>query len=134
MYDASYPVTFSATNADGTVSASTTGKSGLKALTANATTAFGSCAGSNPPRYCGGNSHMEPSPVFVADNGAPEVLQGTQELAGCWTTGAADRSLVGPYRRGSNIWVYMPGHGYMSVLWFPDPGSVTAGLPQAGSC
>jgi hypothetical protein len=133
-YNTSYPVIFSATNTDGTVSANGTGKSGLKSLTANATDAFGTCPASNPPKYCGGNSHMEPSPAFAANNGAPEVTQGTSEMAGCWTTGGMDYGTVAPYTKGSNVWVYMPGQGYMSVLWFPNPNSVTAGLPQESTC
>jgi hypothetical protein len=134
MYDTSYRVTFSATNSGGTSTVTGTGRSGLKVLTANATTAFGLCKGTKPARYCGGSSHMEPTPDFVANNGAPLVAQGTQEMAGCWTTGGADDGIVAPYTSGSNVWVYMPGQGYMSILWFPDPGSVTAGLPQASSC
>lgn len=133
-YDTSYPVTFSATNADGTATASGTVKSGLKALTADATDAFGTCPASNPPPFCGGNSHMEPTPNFVKNNGAPEVFQGAQEQAGCWTTGGVDKGTVAPYTGGSDVWVYMPGQGYMSILWFPDPNSVTVGLPQASSC
>jgi Fibronectin type III domain len=134
LFYTSYGVTFTATNADGTSSASGSGRSGLKILTADATTAFGTCPASNPPPFCGGNSHMEPTPNFVANNGAPLVMQGTQELAGCWTTGGVDHGNVSPYNAGSTSWVHMPGAGYMSVLWFPNPNGVTAGLPKASSC
>ena len=134
LFYTSYGVTFTATNADGTSSASGSGRSGLKILTANATTAFGTCPSSNPPPFCGGNSHMEPTPNFAANNGAPLVTQGTTELAGCWTTGGIDHGNVPPYNAGSTSWVHMPGAGYMSVLWFPSPNTVTAGLPQASSC
>ena len=134
LFYTSYGVTFTATNADGTNSASGSGRSGLKILTANATTAFGTCPASNPPPFCGGNSHMEPTPNFVANNGAPLVTQGTTELAGCWTTGGIDHGNVSPYTAGSTSWVHMPGAGYMSVLWFPSPNTVTAGLPQASTC
>jgi hypothetical protein len=135
LFYTSYGVTFTATNPDGTSSASGSGKSGLKILTANASTAFGTCPPSNPPPYCGGNSHMEPTPNFVANNGAPFVAQGTTELAGCWTSGGVDHGTVAPYiSPGSTTWVHMPGAGYMSNLWFPSPNSVTAGLPQASSC
>ena len=30
-----------------------------------------------------------------------------------------------------NLWVYMlSANGYMSILWFPDPNTVTTGLPH----
>ena len=131
-FDTNYSVTFTATNPDGNSSGSTSGKSGLKALTADATQAFGPC-GNPPKKYCGGNSHMEPSPNFVAGNGAPLVTQGTPESAGCWTTGGVDSGNVPGY--SSNVWVYIPAAGgYMSILWFPNPYSVTQNLPQAGKC
>jgi hypothetical protein len=131
-YNTSYNVTFTATNPDGNASGNGSGKSGLKVLIADATDAFGTCA-QYPPPYCGPNSHMEPQPRFVKGAGSP-VSQGTQELAGCWTTGGVDQGNVPPYNQGSNIWIYMPGAGYMSNLWFPSPNSVTAGLPQASTC
>jgi Fibronectin type III domain len=128
MYNTSYSVTFTATNAAGSASANGSGKSGLKSLTANASTAFGTCPQAG--QYCGGNSHIEPTPNFVANNGAPEVTQGTQELLGCWTTGGEDVGIEAPYNQGSDDWVYIPAaNGYMSILWFADPDSVTAGLP-----
>lgn len=130
-YDTNYTVTFTATNPDGSSSGSATGKSGLKMLTADATQAFGPC-GNPPQKYCGGNSHMEPTPNFVPGNGAPLVTQGTQEAVGCWTTGGLDKGNIPGY--SSNQWVYIPGSGYMSILWFPSPYSVTQNLPQAGSC
>jgi hypothetical protein len=127
MYNTSYSVTYTATNAAGPVSQAASGTSGLKALTANATQAFGTCPGIS--QYCGGNSHMEPTPNFVPNNGAPLVTQGTQEMAGCWTTGGVDHGVVA-YTSGTNLWVQMPGQGYMSILWFLNPDSVTAGLPK----
>jgi hypothetical protein len=127
-YNTSYGVTYTATNADGSASGTGSGNSGLKLLIANATDSFGTCTGSPPPKYCGGDSNMEPTPNFVAGNGAPPVPEGTQEMAGCWTTGGYDKGTVPPYTN-TNQWVEMPGQGYMSILWFPNPGSVTAGLP-----
>jgi hypothetical protein len=126
-YNTSYSVTYTATNAAGPVSQTASGTSGLKALTANATQAFGTCPGIS--QYCGGNSHMEPTPNFVPNNGAPLVTEGTQEMAGCWTTGGVDHGVVA-YTSGTNLWVQMPGQGYMSILWFLNPDSVTAGLPK----
>jgi hypothetical protein len=127
MYNTAYSVTYTATNAAGPATATATGTSGLKALTANATQAFGTCPGVS--KYCGGNSNMEPTPNFVANNNAPEVAEGTQEMAGCWTTGGVDHGTVA-YTSGSNQWVKIPGQGYMSILWFDNPDSVTAGLPS----
>jgi Fibronectin type III domain len=131
MYNTSYSVTYTATNAAGSASATASGTSGLKPLTANASTAFGSCPGIS--QYCGGNSHMEPTPNFVANNGAPLVTQGTQVMAACWTTGGIDHGVVA-FTGGSTTWVHLtsggPSPGYMSILWFGDPNSVTSGLPQ----
>jgi Fibronectin type III domain len=127
-YNTSYTVTLTATNAAGSNQATGSGKSGLKALTANATDAFGTCPGVS--KYCGGNSNMEPTPNFVANNGAPGVPEGTTEMADCWTTGGVDHGTVA-YTSGSTQWVHIPSaNGYMSILWFPDPPSVTSALPQ----
>ncbi len=136
MYNTSYTATLTATNADGTASATGTGTSGLDALTADATDAFGTCPTVNPPTYCGGNSHLESTPNFAPNNGAPLVTQGTQELASCWTTGGVDHGTVSPYTAPSTQWVFMPqGNpggqpGYMSILWFPSPYTVVNGLPH----
>ena len=130
-YNTSYTVTYTATNAVGSASHTVRGTSGLKALTANATAAFGTCPGKGA--YCGGNSHMEPTPNFVANNGAPLVVAGTHLMASCWTTGGENAGTVAPYNQFTNVWVHLtnsPGPGYMSILWFPDPNAVTAGLPQ----
>jgi hypothetical protein len=127
MYDTSYTVTYAAADAAGTATATASGTSGLKALTANATYAYGTCPGVS--KYCGGDSNMEPTPNFVPGNGAPGVPEGTQETAGCWTTGGVDHGTVA-YTSGSNQWVQIPGQGYMSILWFPNPDSVTSGLPS----
>jgi len=131
MYNTSYSLTYTATNAAGSTPATASGTSGLKALTANASTAFGTCPGIS--QYCGGDSHMEPSPNFVANNGAPLVKQGTQVMAACWTTGGIDHGTVA-FTGGSTTWVHLtsggPAPGYMSILWFGDPNSVTSGLPQ----
>jgi hypothetical protein len=133
-YDTRYAVTYSATNADGTTTAAAVnGTSGLKALFANATDAFGTCAQYPTSPYCGANSNMMPTPAFT--KGAPAVNAGTEELAGCWTTGAFDYGNTPAWKAGSNVWVYIPAaNGYMSILWFPNPGLVTAGLPQEARC
>jgi hypothetical protein len=131
MYNTSYSVTFTATNAAGHGGGTGSAKSGLKALTADASTAFGSCPSSNG--YCGGDSHMEPTPNFAPNNGAPLVHQGSQESADCWTTGGPDKGNVAPYNTNVNQWVHLvnsPGPGYMSILWFGSPNSVTSGLPK----
>ena len=89
MYNTSYAVTYSATNPDGTTTApAATGNSGLKALFANATDAFGTCA-QYPPPYCGADSNIVPGPQFTA--GRHPVTAGTEELPGAgppvaWTT------------------------------------------------
>jgi hypothetical protein len=66
----------------------------------------------------------------VPANGAPEVPEGTTEMAGCWITGGVVHGTVVPYKGGSDLWVRIPGQGYMSILWFPHPDSVTSGLPS----
>jgi hypothetical protein len=128
MYNTAYDVTYTARNAAGTAHGSASGTSGLKSLTANATDAYGACPGTG--KYCGGNSNMEPTPAFVPANGAPAVPEGTTETAGCWLTGGVVRGTVVPYKVGSAVWVRIPGQGYMSILWFPNPDSVTSGLPS----
>jgi hypothetical protein len=128
MYNTAYDVTYTASNTAGVARGTASGTSGLKALTANATDAYGTCPGTG--KYCGGNSHMEPTPSFVPANGAPQVPKGTTEKAGCWTTGGVVRGTVVPFKGGSDLWVRIPGQGYMSVLWFPRPDSVTSGLPS----
>jgi hypothetical protein len=128
MYNTAYDVTYTARNAAGPAHGSASGTSGLKSLTANATDAYGTCPGTG--KYCGGNSNMEPTPHFVPANGAPAVPEGTTETAGCWLTGGVVRGTVVPYKGGSALWVRIPGQGYMSILWFPSPDSVTSGLPS----
>jgi len=128
MYNTAYDVTYTARNAAGTAHGSASGTSALKSLTANATDAYGACPGTG--KYCGGNSNMEPTPHFVPTNGAPAVPEGTAETAGCWLTGGVVRGTVVPYKGGSALWVRIPGQGYMSILWFPHPDSVTSGLPS----
>jgi hypothetical protein len=128
MYNTAYDVTYTARNAAGVARGSASGTSGLKSLTANATDAYGACPGTG--KYCGGNSNMEPTPYFVPTNGAPTVPEGTTETAGCWLTGGVVHGTVVPYKGGSTLWVRIPGQGYMSILWFPNPDSVTSGLPS----
>jgi hypothetical protein len=128
MYNTAYDVTYTASNAAGPAHETASGSSGLKSLTANATDAYGACPGTG--KYCGGNSNMEPTPHFVPTNGAPAVPEGTTETAGCWLTGGVVHGTVAPYKGGSDLWVRIPGQGYMSILWFADPDSVTSGLPS----
>jgi hypothetical protein len=127
-YNTNYTATFTATNSDGNSQGTATGNSGLDQLTADATTAFGPCPGSG--KYCGGNSHLEPNPNFGSSS-APLVNQGSLEQVDCWTTGGPDHGNVNPYTATTNQWVHVstPAAGYMSILWFPNPYSVTAGLP-----
>lgn len=134
-FNTPYTASVSATNADGSASATANGKSGLKILIANATTAFGSCTQYPNSTYCGPNSHAFPSPNW-ASSGGTFISGGTQVLAGCWTTGGYVHGNVPPYNQTTtyNQWVDIPGQGYMSTLYFPSPASVISGLPQAGSC
>ena len=134
MYNTQYAVTYSATNADGTTTAqAVNGTSGLKALYANAIDAFGTCAQYPNSPYCGPNSSIVPGPDFT--KGGTPVNEGTEELAGCWTTGGMDYGNTPAWKAGSDIWVYIPAaNGYMSILWFPNPASVTADLPQEARC
>jgi hypothetical protein len=132
-YNISYTVTFTATNPAGSTSATGTGTSGLKALAADATDAFGTCAQYPVAiyKFCGGDSDVEPGPTFTTSTGS--VKAGTVMQLSCWTTGGVDHGNVPAYRAGTNVWVHVtnsPGPGYMSILWFPNPNSVTSGLPK----
>lgn len=130
MYNTSYTVTYTATNAVGSASHSVSATSGLKALTANATDAYGTCA-RYPQKFCGPDSDVEPGPTFTTSIGS--VIGGTVMSLNCWTTGGIDYGNVPPYNAGTNVWVHVtnsPGPGYMSILWFPHPSSVTSGLPK----
>jgi hypothetical protein len=135
MYNTSYTATVTATNSAGSSSGTGTANSGDKALTADATTAFGTCGGTSlSARWCGGNSNMQPGAAFTDANGTL-VTQGTTVLADCWTSGGADHGETSAYppTTGYYDWLHIaqgPGApGYMAQLWFPDPNSATAGLP-----
>lgn len=135
MYNTAYTATVTAKNNDGTGSGSGSGTSSLKALTADASGAFGSCANTTN-KYCGGDSNLQPTAAFT--NGTTAlVTQGSTVYAGCQTTGGVDHGTVA-YTSGSNVWLYIKsspaGAGYMSNIWFPDPSTATSGLPTEASC
>jgi hypothetical protein len=76
---------------------------------------------SGDPGSVGGNAGIGP------------VKGGTVMSLSCWTTGSNDHGNVPPYTTDTNVWVHVtnsPGPGYMSILWFPNPYSVTSGLPE----
>jgi hypothetical protein len=132
-YNTSYTVTFTATNPAGSGKDTGTGMSGMKSLVADAIDAFGSCAQYPAPKYkfCGDDSDVEPGPTFTTSTGS--VKGGTTMTLSCWTTGGVDHGNVAPYTAGTSTWVHVtnsPGPGYMSILWFPNPNSVTSGLPK----
>ncbi|MGH3234719.1 MAG: fibronectin type III domain-containing protein [Streptosporangiaceae bacterium] len=132
MYNTSYSVTYTAANAAKSVNQTASGTSGLKALTANATDAFGTCAQYHV-QWCGSNSGVEPGPSFTSGGSLGPVNSGTTMSASCWTTGGMDYGNVPPYNKGSNVWIHVtnsPGPGYMTNLWFPSPNSVTSSLPH----
>jgi Fibronectin type III domain len=135
MYNTSYTATVTAKNNDGQATGSGSGTSSLKALTADASGAFGSCANTTN-KYCGGNSNLQPTAAFTNSTTAL-ITQGSTVYAGCQTTGGIDHGTVA-YTSGSNVWLYIKnspaGAGYMSNIWFPDPATAASGLPTEASC
>jgi hypothetical protein len=135
MYNTSYTATVTAKNNDGQAAGSGSGTSSLKALTADASGAFGSCADTTD-KFCGGNSNLQPTAAFTNSTTAL-VTQGSTVYAGCQTTGGVDHGTVA-YTSGSNVWLYIKsspaGAGYMSNIWFPDPATAASGLPTEASC
>ena len=124
-YNTSYTVTFTATNPAGSNSATGSGMSGLKALTADATDAFGTCTQYPPPTYkfCGGNSDVEPGPNFTTSTGS--VKAGNRNVAQLLDDGRRRprqrARLQGGHQRQ---WVHVtnsPGPGYMSNPVVPQP-------------
>ena len=131
-YNTSYTAHFYVQNADGTGSVAGGFTSGTKSLTADATTAFGTCTSPNAPQYCGADSNVSSSPSFNASNPGPPIAGGTPVQAQCATSGGLVHGNQSGYTGGSSEWVKMQssaGDGYMSVYWFPSPNSVTANLP-----
>jgi hypothetical protein len=136
MYNSPYTVTVTATNAVASSApvTSAAGMSSLKALTADATTAFGPPGSCPPGGYCGGDSHLQPGPSFTSTNPAALVTQGTTVYAACQTSGGRDTGTYGAYRGvASTQWLRITGipqgTGYMSNLWCGDPATAAAGLP-----
>jgi hypothetical protein len=136
MYNSSYTVTVTATNVVGSSAPVTSpaGMSSMKALAADATTAFGPPGSCPPGGYCGGDSHLQPGPGFTSTNPAALVTQGTTVYATCQTSGGRDTGTYGAYRGVvSTQWLGITGipqgTGYMSNLWFGDPATAAAGLP-----
>jgi Fibronectin type III domain len=133
MYNTPYTATVTATNNDGTATGSGSGTSNLKALTANASTAFGTSC-SPGVTYCGGASHLQPTPAFTTTASNLLINEGAAVVASCQTTGTVDHGTQPGYTGGSNVWLYISsspvGAGYMSNLWFGDPSTSASGLPS----
>lgn len=124
-YNTNYIAQFFAQNPDGSQVTTGSFTSGLKPLTADASTAFGSCPGGT---YCGADSHAQPDPHFVKNRGTI-VTGGTPVQASCYTVGGPVQGIVSGWTGTYTLWVDIPGLGYMNQLYFPSPDSVTAGLP-----
>jgi hypothetical protein len=131
-YNTAYTATVTASNTAGSSSVtSPAGTSSLKALTADASTAFGTC-GNPPARYCGGNSHLQPQPGFQPTGGDPVVTQYSTVYASCQTTGSPGVSGTVAYTAPSYVWLRVStpvGNGYMSNDYFPSPPTAASGLP-----
>jgi hypothetical protein len=131
-YSTSYTATVTASNDAGAATAfnSASGTSSLKALVANASIAFGSCPGG---KYCGSDSHLQPSPGFNSTTNDPIVDGGSTVDASCQTTGTPTvAGTVSGYTSPSDVWLKVStsvGDGYMSNYYFADPSTVTADLP-----
>jgi hypothetical protein len=108
------------------------GNTGLKALTADATQSFGTCPPNNPPLYCGANSGSLDAAQYRTPGHSSPVAAGAVLHANCWVTGGKVTGTVGG---SSTQWVHVvddpggAGYPWMSVLYFPNPGSVADGLP-----
>ena len=137
-YNTAYTATVTATNQGGSSAAyaSPSGTSSLKGLTANASTAFGAGC----PNYYGSNNNCGPtSTIFQAANLGTQVTSvagNTPVTASCWETGqgisGTDPGNGYPSGTDFSDWVEVtsPAGGFMSELYFPDPPTVTSGLPQ----
>jgi hypothetical protein len=128
-YNQTYTVHYYAQNAAGQATGQTTVMTGTKAITADATAIFGTCPTKNPPKYCGGDSHVLSAPGWNANNEVVLVKQGTTVQALCWMN--ANPPDTGPNNASSTIWIRVssPANGYMSNFWMLDPNSATANLP-----
>ena len=104
-------------------------------VTANASTAFGAGC----PNYYGSKNNCGPtSTVFQGANLSTVVASvgaNTPVTASCWTTGqgisGTDPGNGYPSGDDFSDWVEVssPAGGFMSELYFPDPPTVTSGLP-----
>jgi hypothetical protein len=143
-YNTPYTATVTATNGAGTSAPFTSqaGNSSLKALDANASTAFGAGC----PNAYGGDGNCGPSsgtcssadptanPAGGLNGCANNIAANTTVYATCWETGLAVSGVNPPAYPDTayyNQWIDIdnPAEGYMSELWFPDPPAVINGLP-----
>jgi hypothetical protein len=111
------------------------GASNPESLTANASTAFGNCPNYYGSSQCGSSSSVFAS-TSVKSGQVATVSGGSTVLATCWETGSGVSGANNPstgYGNGTEYynWVAVtsPADGYMSELYFPDPKTVTDGLP-----
>ena len=133
-YSTSYSVTVTASNAAGAAPAynPATGTSSAKAMTLNALTAFNCTSGP----YCGGGAHLQAGPAFDSSTEGSVVPEGGLVYASCEdSNGGPDSGADAAYPPSAKYYVWVKvtssyGNGWASELYFPNPPTVSAGLPS----
>ena len=133
-YSTSYSVTVTASNAAGAAPANNpaTGTSSAKAMTLNALTAFNCTSGP----YCGGGAHLQAGPAFDSSTEGSVVPEGGLVYASCEdSNGGPDSGADAAYPPSAKYYVWVKvtssyGNGWASELYFPNPPTVSAGLPS----
>jgi hypothetical protein len=132
-YSTSYSVTVTASNAAGSAPAHSpvTGTSSAKAMTLNALAAFNCTSGP----YCGGAAHLQAGPGFNASTEGAVVPENGTVYASCVdNNGGAEHGADAAYPSNVSYYVWVKvtssyGNGWASELYFPNPPTVSAGLP-----
>ena len=133
-YSTSYSVTVTASNAAGSAPAynPVSGTSSAKAMTLNALTAFNCTSGP----YCGGAAHLQAGPAFNASTEGAVVPENGLVYASCADShGGAEHGADAAYPSNVSYYVWVKvtssyGNGWASELYFPNPATVSAGLPS----
>jgi hypothetical protein len=133
-YNTSYSVTVTASNAAGSAPAYSpkTGTSSTKAMTLNALTAFNCTSG----LYCGAAAHLQAGPAFNASTEGAVVPANGVVYASCVdSNGGAEHGADAAYPSNVSYYVWVKvtssyGNGWASELYFPNPPTVSAGLPS----
>jgi hypothetical protein len=127
-------VTVTASNAAGSAPAyhPVSGTSSAKAMTLNALTAFNCTSGP----YCGGAAHLQAGPAFNASTEGAVVPENGLVYASCEdSNGGPVRGADAAYPPNVSYYVWVKvtssyGNGWASELYFPNPATVSAGLPS----